>query len=132
MTAKPDNNEIKRLATIVKVFNDVSTANMQRDADAQLKLQRAMTPERMAQAQEKAVELMEMGMTLMMKGGDDALESAIAEKSIVLVDWMMNVVKDAGLEDKIAESFPAGEKTAANAESFRKLGAANLARLCLK
>jgi hypothetical protein len=132
MTAKPDNNEIKRLATIVKVFNDVSTANMQRDADAQLKLQRAMTPERMAQAQEKAVELMEMGMTLMMKGGDDALESAIAEKSIVLVDWMMNVVKDAGLEDKIAESFPAGEKTAANAESFRKLGAENLARLCLK
>ncbi|MBU0859912.1 MAG: hypothetical protein KJ667_08235 [Alphaproteobacteria bacterium] len=132
MSHNLDNQEVIRLATIVSAFNKAAEANVGQDFDAQAKLQQAMTPELATEIQSAMQDLMQMAMNMMMTGQNEQNEAEVAAKSIAIINTVLVAVQNAGLEDKFASFFPATEKTEANAESFRKLGAENVARLCLK
>ena len=131
MTGNVDNKEIIRLAGVVAAFNKAVNQAVAYDFEAQRKLQQAMTPDRQRQAQQAIVAIMVAAQQMMEEGETEALVADIAARSIAAVNMMLDVVHEAGLEEQFKTLFPAEEKTEENTQSFRALGANNIARLCI-
>lgn len=133
MSQNLTNQEKVQLAEITGVFNQVAEKTLAHDADAQLKLRKAMTPTVLAELQTAAMEIAGLAMNAAFSGKmTEEEEAVVAEKHVLMMDKAVGVGITAGLKDKFAACFPESEKTEATAENFRKLGAHNLAALCMK
>ena len=132
MSGTVDNKEVIRLAGVVDTFNRAANQAVAHDFNAQRKLQEAMTPAMQQQAQQAIVAIMIAAQQMMEEGETEEAIADIAARSIAVVNMMLSVVHDAGLEETFKSFFPETEKTDANAQSFRALGADNIARLCVR